>query len=72
MLGNVQLNNDEDTLKRILTTNGHSTTASIQMLCLLRVVDVRVKELWQTRLPLKIRIFLWLIYIKTGSKQLII
>jgi hypothetical protein len=42
------------------------------MLCLLRVVDVRVKELWQTRLPLKIRIFLWLIYIKTGSKQLII
>jgi hypothetical protein len=62
-LENVQLTNEGDTIRWALTPHEQFTTASLYRHCSFsRVVDVRIEDLWQSKLPLKIRNFVWLVY----------
>jgi hypothetical protein len=57
MLSNLQLNSEEDTVQWCLTKNGRFSTASLYQHCSFSVVlDVRMEEMWQAKLPLKLKI----------------
>jgi hypothetical protein len=59
----VYLNNEKDSMRWCLTKNGQFTTASLYQHCSFwRVVDIRMEEMWNTKLPLKVKNFPWLLY----------
>jgi hypothetical protein len=59
----VYLNNEKDSVRWCLTKNGQFTTASLYQHCSFwRVVDIRMEEMWNTKLPLKVKNFPWLLY----------
>jgi hypothetical protein len=54
----VQLNSEGDTMRWALTKHGQFTTASLYRQCSFsRVLDVRMEDLWHSKLPLKIKNF---------------
>jgi hypothetical protein len=57
------LSDREDTIKWALSPNGLFSTSSLYKHCSFSgVVDVRMEELWNSKLPLKVRNFLWLVF----------
>jgi hypothetical protein len=53
----------EDTIKWALSPNGQFSTSSLyRHYSFSGVVDVRMEELWDSKLPLKIKNFLWLVF----------
>jgi hypothetical protein len=62
-LGEVQLNTEEDTMRWALTKHGQFTTAYLYRHCSFSgVFDIRMDDLWQSKLPLKIKKFVWLVF----------
>jgi hypothetical protein len=61
-LTHVCLSNREDSIRWVMSANGQFSTSSPYRHCSFSgVVDVRI-ELWKSKLPLKVRNFLWLVY----------
>jgi hypothetical protein len=62
-LEHVTLFDREDSIRWALSANGHFSTSSLYRHCSFSgVIDVRMEELWKSKLPLKIKNFLWLVY----------
>jgi hypothetical protein len=62
-LHGVHLSDKEDTIKWALTKNGMFSVASLYKHCTFSgVVDVRMEELWSSKIPLKVKFFVWLVY----------
>jgi hypothetical protein len=62
-LGEVQLNTEEHTMRWALTKHGQFTTAYLYRHCSFSgVFDIRMDDLWQSKLPLKIKKFVWLVF----------
>jgi hypothetical protein len=62
-LEHVALSDREDTIKWALSSNGQLSTSSFyRHFSFSGVVDVRMEELWNPKLPLKIKNFLWLVF----------
>jgi hypothetical protein len=62
-LEHVALSDREDTIKWALSSNGQLSTSSLyRHFSFSGVVDVRMEELWNPKLPLKIKNFLWLVF----------
>jgi hypothetical protein len=62
-LSRVHLSEEEDTIKWALTKNGLFSVASLYKHCAFSgVVDVRMEELWNSKIPLKMKKFVWLVY----------
>jgi hypothetical protein len=60
--GGGQLNNDEDTVRWALTNHGQFTIASLYRHCSFSgVLDVRMEDLWHSKLPLKQKLYLHLV-----------
>jgi hypothetical protein len=60
--GGGQLNNEEDTVRWALTNHGHFTIASLYKQCSFSgVLDVRMEDLWHSKLPLKQKLYLHLV-----------
>ncbi|TVU42828.1 hypothetical protein EJB05_09251, partial [Eragrostis curvula] len=56
----VTLGEDNDSVKWAFEKKGNFSTASLyRFLTFPGAVDERLKEMWETKLPLKIKIFLW-------------
>jgi hypothetical protein len=62
-LSTLQLNEDDDSVQWDLTKNDQFSVASLYKHCaFLGVIDVRMKELWHTKMSLKVKIVVWLVY----------
>jgi hypothetical protein len=62
-LEQVSLSDREDSINWVLSPNGQFSTSSLYKHCSFSgVVDVRMEELWSSKLPLKIKNFLWLVF----------
>jgi hypothetical protein len=62
-LEQVSLSDREDSISWVLSPNGQFSTSSLYKHCSFSgVVDVRMEELWSSKLPLKIKNFLWLVF----------
>jgi S-adenosylmethionine:diacylglycerol 3-amino-3-carboxypropyl transferase len=62
-LEGVQLNTKDDTVRWALTKHGQFTSASLYRHCSFSgVLDVRMEDLWHSKLPLKIKNFVWLVF----------
>jgi hypothetical protein len=62
-LEQVALSDREYTIKWALSPNGQFSTSSLYRHCSFsRVVDVRMEELWNSKLPQKIKNSLWLVF----------
>jgi hypothetical protein len=59
----VHLSDEEDIVKWALTKNGLFSMTSLYKHCVFSgVVDVRMEELWNSKIPLKVKNFVWLVY----------
>jgi hypothetical protein len=58
----VSLSDREDSIRWALSINSQFSTSLYRHCSFSGVVDVRMEELWKSKLPLKIRNFLWLVY----------
>lgn len=71
-LDDVEVSGEEDKVFWALTPSGKFTTKSIYRLIKNSgEVDTRMTELWQTKIPLKVKIFLWMLWhdrILTGDQ----
>jgi hypothetical protein len=62
-LEHVTLSDREDSIRWVLSLIGQFSTSSLYRHCSFSgVVDVRMEELWSSKLPLKIRNYLWLVF----------
>jgi hypothetical protein len=62
-LSTLQLNEDDDSVQWDLTKNDQFSVASLYKHCaFLGVIDVRMEELWHTKMSLKVKIVVWLVY----------
>jgi hypothetical protein len=62
-LNSVQLSEEVDTICWALTKNRQFSIASLYKHCASSgVIDVRMEEMWNARIPLKVRNFLWLVF----------
>jgi hypothetical protein len=62
-LEQVALSDRDDSIRWVLSPSGQFSTSSLYIHCSFSgVVDVRMEELWSSKLPLKIRNFLWLVF----------
>jgi hypothetical protein len=61
-LEHVTLSDREDSIRWAMSLNGQFSTSSLYRHCSSGVVDVRMEELWRSKLPLKIKNFLWLVF----------
>jgi hypothetical protein len=58
-----ELSNEEDSIRWVLNPYGQFTTSSRYMhWSFPEVKDVVMEELWQSKLPLKIKNFMWLVH----------
>jgi hypothetical protein len=54
---------EEDTLRLVLTKNEQFSMASLYKHCAFSgVIDMRMEELWHSKIPLKVTNFVWLVY----------
>jgi hypothetical protein len=61
-LEHVNLIDTEDSIRWTLFSNWQFSTSSLYRHCSFsEVVDVRMEELWKSKLPLKIKNFIWLV-----------
>jgi S-adenosylmethionine:diacylglycerol 3-amino-3-carboxypropyl transferase len=59
----VTLSDREDSIRWVLSPSSQFSTSSLYRQCSFSgVVDVRMEELWCSKLPSKIRNFLWLVF----------
>jgi hypothetical protein len=59
-LEGVQLTEEEDTVKWVLTPHGQLTTASLYRFCtFLEVKNQKREVMWQAHMPLKVKNFVW-------------
>jgi hypothetical protein len=62
-LSGIHLGSNTDTIKWCLTSNGQFSIASLYLHCAFSgVVDTRMEEMWTTKIPLKVKNFVWLVY----------
>jgi len=62
MLEGCSLTERTDTDVWMLEKSGNLTTKTVyKMITFLGIVDLRMKDIWETKLPLKIEIFLWMV-----------
>jgi hypothetical protein len=62
-LNSVQLSEEVDTICWALTKNRQFSIASLYKHCASSgVIDVRMEEMWNARIPLKVRNFSWLVF----------
>jgi hypothetical protein len=61
-LEGVQLTDEDDSVIWMLTPHGQFTTASLYRFCTFpRVRDLKMEEMWQSKLPMKVKNFVWLV-----------
>jgi S-adenosylmethionine:diacylglycerol 3-amino-3-carboxypropyl transferase len=62
-LSRVYLTDEDDTVRWALTKNGQFSVASLYKHCVFSgVIDMRIEELWHSKIPLKVNFFVWLVY----------
>jgi hypothetical protein len=62
-LEQVALSDREDSMRWALSANGQFSTSSLyRHHSFSRVTDMRMEGLWKSKLPMKIKNFLWLVY----------
>jgi hypothetical protein len=62
-LSNIHLTKNIDTIKWCIIPNGQFSIASLYRRCSFSgVTDARMEEMWRTKMPLKVKYFVWLVY----------
>jgi hypothetical protein len=61
-LDQVSLSDREDSIKWALANNGQFSTSLYRHCSFLGVIDIRMEEIWNSKLLLKIKNFLWLVF----------
>jgi hypothetical protein len=57
-LEGVQLTDEEDSVRWMLTLHGQFTTSSFYRFCTItRVRNIKIEEMWHSKLPLKVKNF---------------
>jgi hypothetical protein len=61
-LDGVQLTDEEDSVRWMLTPHGQFITASLYRFCTFPGVrDFKMEEMWRSKLPLMVKNFVWLV-----------